>query len=200
MRMDKALPLPYAKVFWDGGAHEAWVDCKGNRVAPPLSKLHSAGKDVLQQAGWRKATRNTTLIPVFAWAVRQGSDWDRSSDSAPAPPIRQLPQRITDLLDDKRELQLTLEQGILASKNALVQKSLLVLHSCSESLLVLTFLRQGGVAHLAPETHVEIEAVIGSQSEGGTQCPGKREGDSDKTGQGHEDEVWFLKHRRGVKG
>ena len=80
--------------------------------------------------------------------------------------------------------------------------SLLVLHYCSESLLVLTFVREGGVAHLAPETHVEVEAVIGPtcKSEGDTQCKGKGEGDSEKTGPGGEDEVWFLKHRRGVKG
>jgi len=158
------MPTRCAKIFWDGGAHGRRADPFGHRAAPPLSKLHPAGKSVLEQAGWRRTGQNTTLIPAFSWTVRQGGDWGFGPHAGTAP-VRQLPQSVTDLLDDKRELQLTLEQG--------------------------------AAAYLAPETHLDLAVAVldgDPRGDGDMQCRG---GSLEAE---QEDTVWFLKHRRGVKG
>jgi hypothetical protein len=51
-----------AKVFWDNGAHTSRLDRRGNRMAPPLSKLHRAGKAELEAAGWRKASTGSSVL------------------------------------------------------------------------------------------------------------------------------------------
>jgi hypothetical protein len=59
-----------------------------------LSKLHKAGKALLESAGWRKAGRNCNLIPAFSWTVRQGGDLSVFHD-IPPPPVRQVKETKT---------------------------------------------------------------------------------------------------------
>jgi len=148
-----------AKIYWDGGGHDSLRDAKGSRLAPPLSKLHKQGKALLEAAGWRRTGTNTSLVPAFSWTVRQGGAFGQPGTSASFPPVRQLPQEITDLLDDKRELALTLEAG--------------------------------GVEEVAPETHADVRIALSWP--GGAPIAAQDGGED-------EQEVWFLKHRRGVKG
>ena len=148
-----------AKIYWDGGGHDSLRDGKGSRLAPPLSKLHKQGKALLEAAGWRRTGTNTSLVPAFSWTVRQGGAVGQPGTSASSPPVRQLPQEITDLLDDKRELALTLEAG--------------------------------GVEEVAPETHADVRVALSWP--GGAPITAQDGGED-------EQEVWFLKHRRGVKG
>ena len=128
---------------------------------------------MLEAAGWCKVARDTTLVPAFSWTVRHGGDHvDIASRSQAPPPVRQFPQDISDLLDDKRELCLTLEQGF--------------------------------VSHLAPATIVVDAHTVppmtlhqGSQ----TSTTGVVAARSTRLQEDADDEdVWFFKHRRGVKG
>ena len=106
--------------------------------------------------------------------------------------MRQLPQEWSDLLDDKRQLQETLEAA--------------------------------GVAHLAPETYVDVHSAFSFQaapdqvsseenalpSAGTDFCGGEVQAtrvEGSARGLQHrnlnaklQEDAWFLKHRRGVKG
>jgi len=204
-------PTRCAKVFWDNGAHETRLDRKvplprrctrripaphntvlmrvlaqvqGHRMAPPLSKLHKGGKALLEAAGWRKTARTSPLVPAFSWCVRQGGDLGVFHGTLP-PPVRQLPQEVTDLLDDKCNLHLTLQAA--------------------------------GVAHLAPETFVDMHVSLPAEGEqdsdqsdfcdlsgaagvGPGRGPARVLNDDALVPSPPTRDVWFLKHRRGVKG
>jgi hypothetical protein len=154
-------------------------------MAPPLSKLHKGGKALLEAAGWRRTARTSPLLPAFSWCVRQGGDLGVFRGTQP-PPVRQLPQEVTDLLDDKCHLHRTLQSA--------------------------------GVAHLAPETFVDVHVALPAAGEedsdqrdvcglSGAACvgPGRRGparvlNDDAVIPTPPTRDVWFLKHRRGVKG
>jgi hypothetical protein len=104
--------------------------------------------------------------------------------------VRQLPQEWSDLLDDKRQLQETLEAA--------------------------------GVAHLAPETYIDLHSAFSFQPapdqvsseenalpSSGAGCRGSEviRVEGSVRGLQHrnldanlQEDAWFLKHRRGVKG
>jgi hypothetical protein len=136
-------------------------------MAPPLSKLHKGGKALLEAAGWQRTARTSPLVPAFSWCVRQGGDLGVFRGTQP-PPVRQLPQEVTDLLDDKCHLHRTLKAA--------------------------------GVAHLAPETFVDVHVALPAAGEEDRRGPARvLNGDAVIPTPPTRD-VWFLKHRRGVKG
>ncbi|KAJ1471844.1 hypothetical protein T484DRAFT_1915691 [Baffinella frigidus] len=147
----------FGKVYWYG-RHSVFKDASGQRMGAPLGKIHKEGIRELERAGWTKVDVSTPLMPVFALTSRQGGDFPMDQEEvddaggARWPLVRQLPQALTALLDDKRELHLTL----LAA----------------------------GSAHIAPETIVDMSEVL----------------DESWAGLADPEALWFVKHRRGVKG
>ena len=161
-------------------AHAVVVRAQGHKMAPPLGKLHKGGKGLFEAAGWRKTARTSPLVPAFSWCVRQGGDLGVFR-CTPPPPVRQLPQEITDLLDDKCHLHLTLQAV--------------------------------GLEHLAPETFVDLctalPAALPTAGEEHDVCEASGAADAGRARLLTDDaapcvppsrDVWFLKHRRGVKG
>lgn len=119
---------PWQKVFWRSHSRRDIAeadadDGKGGGIAesgfkwstPPLCKLHKAGLQHLESLGWREIEppprgtgADASCVPIFTWTTRKGPDFPETGrggeDGCVFPLVRQLPQRCTDCLDDKRAL------------------------------------------------------------------------------------------------
>ena len=111
-----AMKVPgFAKVYWVG-AHATLKDGRGRGWNSPLGKLHPGGLRLLEAAGWTRVAKTHTEVPVFSLATRRTADFGLRTPGAPF--MRQMPEAVSDLLDDKllmaRTLQVPWSQGLLS--------------------------------------------------------------------------------------
>lgn len=90
-------PLIQSKVYWIGRHCSLKTDTNSAWFSP-LGKFYPAILKFLKEKGWKQIDLDVNEIPIFSFMTRKSGDFSLQS---PFPKIRQLPQNISDLLDDK---------------------------------------------------------------------------------------------------
>lgn len=85
------------RIFWHG-RHTVW------HWSGVLGKIHPAGLAALRARGWREVPPSELGTPLFSCTTRNAADFGLDASGPGVPRVRQLPQSVTNLLDDKVEL------------------------------------------------------------------------------------------------
>lgn len=174
------------RVFWFG-------------PGSPVGKVPKGAIRLLRRLGWREVPQDTSITPVFCFTTRKGGGGDFPPSGKELPEVRQLPQSISSLLDDKRALWDTLAAG--DATWCTPQTITDLQDSAMETACATAAVPSGPGLPL-------LENADGGKGGGGCQLEHPVDGDRGKDGvkqsaekdNGGGERWWYLKHRWGVKG